>query len=69
MTVYEHTVPTGLWILALLAAVVAAGISAWRFLPRNAGNAVLGLLHLAVLALCLLGSMHGLAIYTLFLRT
>jgi hypothetical protein len=50
MTLYEHTVPAGLLILALLIAVLAAAFSAWRFLPRNLGNAALALLHLAVLA-------------------
>ena len=50
MITHEHTVPVGILILVLLLAVPLAGFSAWRFLPRNPGNAVIALLHLVVLA-------------------
>ena len=50
MTIYEHTVPTGLLILVVVLALLAAGFSAWRFLPRNTGNAVIAALHVVVLA-------------------
>ena len=54
---YEHTFPTSLLVLALLLAVPLAGFTAWKFLPRNIGNAVIAGLHLVTLALfawCLL---------------
>ncbi len=57
MTVYEHTVPTGLLVIAIILAVLAGAYSAWRFLPRNVGNIVLASLYLTVLAIvawCLL---------------
>ena len=50
MTIYEHTVPVGVLILVLVIGGLAAGFTAWRFLPRNIGNAVIGVLHLVVLA-------------------
>jgi len=57
MTTCEHTVPAGLIVAALALALVAAGFSAWRFLPRNPGNAALAVFHaltLGLLAWCLL---------------
>lgn len=50
MTIYEHTVPTSLLLVALLLGLLAAAFSAWRFLPRNLGNLAIVILHLAVLA-------------------
>ena len=57
MITYEHSFPASLLVLALLLAVPLAGFTAWKFLPRNLGNAVLAVLHLLTLALfawCLL---------------
>ena len=57
MILFEHTVP--LWLLAvvLVLGLLAGCWSAWRHLPRNAGNAAITVLYLAALALlgwCLL---------------
>ena len=49
MTVFEHSLPMSVLVLALIAAVAAGGFSAWRFLPRNKGNILLALLYVLVL--------------------
>lgn len=54
---FEHTVPLVLLVLAVTAALGCGIISAVRFLPRNAGNALIGVLYLGavfLLAWCLL---------------
>lgn len=56
MIFYEHTLPTLLIWLSLLAAVALGGLSAWRHAPRTGGMALIGaayLLFLALLAWCL----------------
>ena len=57
MTVYEHTFPVWLIVLALIAALGAGGVSAWLYLPRTRAMAGLFALYLALvsgLAWCLL---------------
>lgn len=57
MTIYEHTAPTVLIVLGILAALGVGAVSLWRFMPRNAGNLALSGLYVAFLLLltwCLL---------------
>lgn len=56
MTIYQHTPPAELIVLALLLALVIAAFSCWRFLPRAAGAWLATAAHmifLALLAWCL----------------
>lgn len=60
MTIYEHTVPVGLLMIALVVALLTGAFSAWKFLPRNWGNLVLGVLYLlALVALAWCALMPG----------
>ena len=49
MIVYEHSFPVSVILLALLAALLAGGLSAWRYLPRRALNAFLFALYVVIL--------------------
>ena len=57
MTIYEHSLPIWVLVIALIIAVVAGGYSYWRYAPKSISTGVMGglyLLFLALLAWCIL---------------